>query len=371
MATAGDQRYMRLRPEFLAGFDWRRAGVRRQEFAEWARKKRDPPLRVDERNWTPLKAGQPVPWEMVEALSEYLIAVLKLKGGKDSYRLVLIAENADAPQEPAPVPESGLNAWRLNFLKLFTLKTEAFTVPHDAYCRDERDIMDAAVMIMHAVGYRETKSASRDACLEHAARMMKRTPAEYARLLLDGWKANENAVLFTLQRQPDGASLRAGVSVVIPVSKGYYRRFRDGATDEMEATPADMPANSLFLLMDAVAENHEMDIRQEKGRRSMDQAGTVLYQFASLCPSLNSWSANPTTLCFGGDGESVQRLKSYHYKEVGTLTKLTGRPVMEFAPPSRKRLGASSPIDLAHYLAMKSTLLIYQYINGKQVLPDD
>ena len=370
MATVDDQRFVRLKPEFLASFDWRKAGVRRQEFAEWARRKREPALRVDERNWSPLKAGDPVPWDMVDALSEYVIDILKLKGGADKYRLIQIAEPSDPPSGRAIVTQTGGNAWRMNFLKLFSLKTTAFSVPPGAYCRGEGDLMDAALMIMHAVGYGETKSTNKAACLEYAGNLMKRTPAEYARLLLDGWKANEHAVLFAMQRQKDGTMMRAGVSVVIPISKPFFKRFRMGEAEDIDALPADMCGNSLLLLFNAVSDNPELDHRQGKARRSMDQAGIVLFQFASLCLPLNSWSANPTIITQGGGAESIRRLNSYHFKEVGRHTRLTGKPVMEFAPASNSKPHAT-PLDFAHFLAMKSTLLIYQYVSSKQPSLED
>jgi hypothetical protein len=365
---ADDQRYMRLKPEFLAGFDWRKAGVSRQLFAEWARKKRQPPLRVDERNWSPLKAGQPVPWEMVEALSEYLIDVLKLKGGKDSFRLILMADHCDAPEKPKSVSDSGLNAWRMNFLKLFTLKTSAFTMPTEAFCRGESDIMDAALMIMHAIGYRATKSPSEEACLEHSVQEMKRTPAEYARLLLDAWKANEHAVLFTIQRHKDGTSSRIGVTVTFPLTKACFHRFRNGEAVDIALTTKDMQAKSLYLYLAAVVENPEIDMRKEKGRRSMDQISTILYQLAALCPSLTSWTANPTLLSHFSEPESIARLKSYQFKPVGARTPLTNLEVVEFSPPANDEQNPATPLNFAHYLALKSILLIYQYIASKQLL---
>jgi hypothetical protein len=371
MVMADDQRYMKLRPEFLAGFDWRKAGVSRQAFAEWARKKREPPLRVDERNWSPLKAGQPVPWEMVEALSEYLIDILKLKDGKDNFRLVQMAEHCDAPRKSEKGSDSGLNAWRLNFAQLFTLKTSSFTIPPEAYCRGESDIMDAALMVMHAIGYRATKSPSKEVCINYSVGYMKRTPGEYARLLLDAWKANEHAVLFTIQRHKDGTTSRLGVSTTFPLTKRCFDKFRSGETVDIALTHSDMQKNSIYLLIAAVTENAEIDLRKEKGRRSMGELNTLLYQLAALCPSLNSWTVNPTLVSHASEPESIERLKSYQFKPVGTRTTLTDLEVVEFAPPAHDKLKTATPLDFAHYLALKSILLIYQYVRINNVVPEE
>ena len=200
---------------------------------------------------------------------------------------------------------------------------------------------------------------------------MKRTPEEVGRLFFDAWKANENSVLFTVRENMDGSIERLGCSVIFAVSKAFYRKYRAGEAEDTDATAADMPGEGLNILIEAINENMEIDTRREKAKRSMQQIETALFQTAAACVPLNSMSANPSLITMGGDDESVVRLKSYRYREVGTRTRLTGKPVMEFAPPTDRKLSMTSPFDFAHYMSLKNTLLIYQLVRNRAPLIDE
>ena len=354
-ADAGE--YLRLTPEFLGRFDWKGSPLTRDGFRHWARTRRDVPLHISVHHWRPLHGGEPVPRPVVEAFSEYLSDVLRL----GRFPLKDIAETAPAnPPEKRDRPGRVPNAWRVGWSGLFAHVIQGFAVPDEAYCRDEADVRLAAAMVMHNLGRIEASATSKALAIAFAEQFMKRTLDEYARMLLILWQANENTVLFTTLHHKDGSCDRVGVSVVAPLTEAFYRRFRGGEAEAFDVTADDVPGSSLFQLIDAVSDNPEFDVRRDKANRSMDQARTVLFQFASLARPLYRGTRNPRIITQAGDGESYKRLQSYHYQEVGSLTRLTGKRVMEFAPPNLRRQGSHYPLALAQYLAMKSMLLIYQ-----------
>ena len=53
--------YMRLQEEFLGSFPWKRELLSRDEFREWARNKRNPPIHIGMHKWRPMRDGKPVP----------------------------------------------------------------------------------------------------------------------------------------------------------------------------------------------------------------------------------------------------------------------------------------------------------------------
>src|SRR3954469_14819801 len=86
--------YLRLREEFLNSFQWKRDRLTRDEFREWARSRRNPPIHIGMHKWRPMRDGEPVPGAMIEAFSEYISDVLHL----GRYPVSAIAEAC----EPGP-----------------------------------------------------------------------------------------------------------------------------------------------------------------------------------------------------------------------------------------------------------------------------
>jgi hypothetical protein len=70
--------YIRLRAEFLSSFEWKRHRLTREEFREWARNRRNPPIHVGRHKWRPMRDGKAVPRPMVDSFSEYISDVLHL-----------------------------------------------------------------------------------------------------------------------------------------------------------------------------------------------------------------------------------------------------------------------------------------------------
>lgn len=348
--------HMRLREEFRGGFPWKRDRLTRDEFREWARSQRNPPIHVGVHKWRPMRDGKPVPRAMVEAFSEYISDVLRL----GRYPVSAIA----SPCEPELAPEGDTPArepyaWDMGWASLFAYIARNFTVPEEAYCRDEADIDLAATMVLRCVGEATDKAASGPAAIALAERIMRRSRDDYAQFLLMLWKVNENAVLFATQRE--GRSLlRVGLTAMAPVTEAFYQRFRKGEAEDSDMTRDDMAPNSKFILHDAGAENRDLDVRRAKASRSMTLARTVLYQLASLWPPLHKGNVNPRLISLGGTPEIEKRLKTYSYRETGAKTRLTGKTILEIAPPTVRTSRSEYPRDLGHYLAMKAIGLLYQ-----------
>ena len=62
----------------------------------------------------------------------------------------------------------------------------------------------------------------------------------------------------------------------------------------------------------------------------------------------------------GGGPESLKRLRSFRFRDVGARTPRTDRPIYEYAPPSIKTSGAGYLIDMAHYQALRGAVVVYQ-----------
>jgi hypothetical protein len=364
-----DQRgYMRLRDDFRANFHWKADRLTRDEFREWARTERNPPIHIGMHKWRPMRDGKPVPKAMVEALSEYISDVLRL----GRYPLSVIA----VPCGPEPAEEGEQRtrepyAWDLGWTHLFAALTKNFAAPEEAYCQHEADIDLAATMVLQCVGEQVDKALSGDAAIALAERVMQRSRDDYARFLLTLWKASEHAVLFATQR--DGSSvLRIGVTAMAPLTEEFYLRFRRGEAEDSDITRGDLASRSKFILHDASAENRDLDVRRARASRSMTLARTVMYQLACLLPPLHKGNTNPRFISFAGTPEIEKRLRAFSYRDTGAKTRLTGKTVMEIAPPSVRTSKLEYPRDLGQYLAMKATGLLYQAaINGQQQQLED
>ncbi len=360
--------FMRLRSEIVAklakGGDWdRTAAGSRTEFEDWARNRRNPPVRFREHNWTPLKHGLPVPRQLVEAFSEFISTDLKI----GRYPVSCIAESSDPPnKEHAKPPRISLlkKPWRVGWLILLAALKEDPTLPEEAYCRGEEDVRDAAKMVMLSVAGRADSKLSGRTAMALAERIMERTLDEYAALLFKLWKASEDTVIFTMDRGE-----RLGVTVAAPVTEGFHRRFRSGQAEDMDITEADVVSRSKFVLHAAAAENRNLDVRKAKGERAGLLARTVLHQFAATFVPLDPFNDFFTALhliSFAGNEESRARLESYHYKKVGAKTPVTGKEIMEFRSPTRDVPDDEYMKGWPPYLAMFAVLMIFQHAMSEQ-----
>jgi hypothetical protein len=350
------QEYMRLTDEFRESFNWKAPGLSRQGFCQWARQERVPFLRLSERDWAPLKEGMAIAREKLAAFSEYISDVLNL----GRYPLSKIAVACP----PEPQPQAGMaarvpNAYRVGWAGLYGYLARNFTIPEEAYCQNESDVAAAARMVAQAVCREETKAG--ETAIARGEGAIGSAWDGYSSWLLSLCRANEKTVLFTLGDEQAGTRPRIGVSVVVPLKREFYESFRRGEALDSDIGPEHLAAASEYLLVDAIAENHDLsDVRRAKARRSMSQAGTVLFQLASLCPPLERFNVNPRIISFAGTRENEERLRAYSFVEIGTQTRLTGRTILELAPPSAAALRSRYPLALAQYIAMKAALLLYQ-----------
>jgi len=349
-----DVEYMQLTPEFLAGFDWSGSPLTRDGFRRWARVDRIDAININPKKWPLLKAGQPVPLHMMLAFSEYISDVLKL----GRYPIGQIAKACrPGPNAPDRVVRHR-NLWRLGWADLFAFITRCRTVSDEAYCQDTRDVFAAARMIFQSVGAREGKAGDAEAAIAAGERIMRRSLDDYARSLLTLWKANENTVLFAI-KQERNTSIRVGVSVLIPLSKAFYRRFCDGQAEDTDIVPGDLQVPSGHLMIGAAADNRDLDHRRSKADHSVPQFLTLLFQIASLCPLLEE-GVYVDLIGFAGTDESRSRLEAYHFKDLGTKTPVTGKAVLELRQLRQSAHFLKDPKSLAQDLAVRATLQVYQ-----------
>lgn len=353
--------YMRLTESFLGSFNWQYHHVTRQSFGEWARSVRIPPLGVDEHQYRPMKEGRPVPAGFIATFSEYLSASLSNGQYSASEIASLCGPESDLPKRN----ERMRFAWSLGWRELFAEITRPFAPPTEAYCKDENDIAAVATMVMQCVTAQIGKPLTGRAAIACAEEYMGRTHDEYIRWLLTLWQANRHTVLFATQRI-ESSTQRVGTTVIAPVTEAFYQRFRQGNAEDSDCGPGDLSRQSKYLFIEAVAENMELKRNQAKAHRSMAMANTHLYQFAALCPPLNSTGdTDPTMFTFAGTPEGMTRLQTYNYVDVGTKTPLTGKAVMEFGRPTEG-------LALSRYRIMQALVSMYQaHICGDQVLMGD
>ena len=126
------------------------------------------------------------------------------------------------------------------------------------------------------------------------------------------------------------SDIRIGVSVVAPLTKSCYAKFRGGQYEDMDISNKDILVRSNYLLIDAVVEDEAEDWRREKSKRTLSQSMTTLFQLASLCLPLKQSAVDPFVLSFCGTAESARRLRAYDYVEVGAKTPVTHKDIMEF-----------------------------------------
>lgn len=359
MAMQGEpasREWMCLRQSFRETFPWNHQDLTRDGFRKWARTKREPAINVTAQHWRPMKVGEPVPRDMVEAFSEY-VALHHMLPVNDC-RLSVIADACGPPGE-GKASEEG---WK----SLFTTFSRAFAIDDASYCRNEDDLMFAARMVMECLPVHEGLTLSGREAIAYSEGVMKRSLEEYARTLLTFWQANEHSVLFATLRRGDTVE-RTGVMVVVPITEDFKRRFYAGEADEATITAADLAPRSNYVLGCAVAENRAIDQRRDKMRRNWTHSRTNIYQLASLFLPVHHDAWQPHIVTFLGSSENARRLRSYNFLPVGVKTNLTGRDVVEFAPPPKEKLGMAYPIALAEYLAMRSLIQIYQaYIEAQR-----
>ncbi|AGA31689.1 hypothetical protein [Singulisphaera acidiphila] len=364
--ASGPRQFMRLRDSFRTAFPWNHHDLTRDGFRQWARKKRQPPINVDAHHWKPLREGEAVPREMVEAFSEYAALMLLVPAGE--CRLSVIAETCDPPEKKKTASGGRPRvAYASGWKYLYSFWADSFAIDESARCNDESDLLVAARYVFECVGWHD-KRLSGNSAIAYAEGVMKRTLEEYAQALLLFWQTNEHAVLFATQKR-GGTVERIGVSVCVAVTEDFYRRFRAGEAMESQIEPGDLVPQSQFVLIQAYAENVAIDLKQNKVARSLAQSRNALYQLASLFLPVQYDAWQPHMVTFAGSTENGKRQHAYGFSPTGAKLAETGKIIVEFAPPTPDKQGVGYVKALAEYLPMKSLIQIFQaYIESQRPL---
>jgi hypothetical protein len=346
---SGKADWLRLKDDFRAEVAWLHG--MRGEFLRWAAESY-PDVALDPHHWRPMRDGRPVPAEQVRLFSEFL---------SDKHDRRYLASQIAEPCGPEAI-EPDPNPRFLGWPRLFEVITRRFAPPVETYCKDDDDIKLAAGIILEAVGELEGDAPlTGRAARRRGERIMRRSHDELARQLAMFRRADEKAVLFATWR--DGGVLhRVGVSVVVPVTKEFYARFRGGAVEDIDLARRDIAVPSKFLFCHAYADYRTpgLDARRDPGGRGLAQTHTVLWQLASLCPSMHK--ASPRLIAVAGTPENEKGMRAYRFVPTGAITPLTGKAVMEIAPPRLSDHGAAYFGAAAHFATMKALLGLYQSI---------
>lgn len=362
------QPYMCLREAFRATFPWNHQRLTRDGFRQWARTRRTPPINVNAHVWRPMRDGKPVPRAMVEAFSEYIALQLILP--PSDCKLSAIAEAADAPAAGRSVESHRQRpSYAISYRELYFRLCHVLGIDDPARCEDESDLYLAARMIVECVGWHEKRLSGKSA-IAYGEKVMKRPLDDYAQELLTYWQANEHAVMFATLRQGDSVE-RIGACVCIPVTEGFYRRLRVGEADEARIAPDDLMPQSQYVLAQAFAENVAIDLKRNKVARSLAQVRGAMYQLSTLFLPVQHEAWQPHIVALAGTAENGKRMHAYGFSPTGAITPLSGRPVVEFAPPDKETHGLAYCKALAEYLPMRSLIQVFQaYIESQRRLHD-
>ncbi len=366
----GRHEFGRLKPDVLAelsseGFPKTRA------FFCWMRR-RPHPVRMSEHQYVRLKAGQAVPWTLLQSLAEYLSDTRKRP-----YEVSMMAIHSDG----AEASESGrtADAWRWGWARLFGAITERFRLVEKAYCHGEADLRLAARMGIEAVGRAQPEAGPNSSPSEALAigeRMMGRSLDEYTSWLKSLWQEDPRTVLFSVaaKARRNGETERLGVGVIAPLAQAAYERFRSGAVEDSSLGVDDWNAPAQHLLLQMLAEAKHEEAK-EKRRTSIIQVHTFMFQMAMLLEELKRNGNGPTLISIGGTPQNEQRLKSYGFAPVGSVMPLSSRPIYELAPPETVKAGTSLSAVLSgsQYDVMFAVLRLYQamFAEERRMLEDE
>jgi hypothetical protein len=350
------RQFLSLRPEFLATFPWGR--ITRDGFRLWARTERKPVLNVGVHKWRPMREGEPVAREIIEAFSEY-VGDAKHILPAEACAVSKIARPAEAISSPPDSDRSHRFTLTSSWKYIYTQMLGCLHVDDESYCTNEQDLAAVADMVFSCLAWHDNKNLSGSAALAYAESVLKRTPDEFAQTLLTYWKANEHAVLFAVMRR-GGKALRVGACVNAPVTETFYQRFRVGEAEEAHISAADVVPRSPFVFAHAVAESRDFDPRKDKAKRSLIITRTILYQLASVFELVDQQEPPPRIVSLAGSKENIKRLRGYNFVATGAKTGLTGKDIVEFAPPLLTTTGTGYALALAEYLAMKSLIQVFQ-----------
>lgn len=343
--------YMRLSDAFLKRFDWKATHVTRERFLNWARTDHVPPIGIGDRQYEPLKKGQPVSASIVKAFSAFLTIHL----GKVEHTVSSIAEACGAPGKNNVDLRPTSGGWTEMYAKHFGRRLE---VPDEAFCADEADITLACVMIYKSISVQDGLKLSDGKALEYAEGITKRSLDQYAQTIFEFWKANLHSVMFSVLQRKDEA-VRTGVTVVVPVKEEFYRSFKAGNELEVDIPASRLLHESEFLLGHAMAENRDIDVRRDKGSKIIAHSKANFYQLASLCPPFQS-SLEPHLVTFAGTKENAKRLRLFGFRETGTNTPGAGKTIVEFAPPVWGERGADYPVASVEYWSINGVINMFQ-----------
>jgi hypothetical protein len=355
---AQGKRFMCLSEAFRTRFPWNHEKLTRDAFRRWARTQRKPMINIPAKTYRPMRDGKPVPMAVVEAFAEYV--VLRQILPKSDCVLSNIADACGPPAEAnGPKTKLQFPAWGLGWGHLFAHMIGMSPIDEEAYCADEADLKLAAEMAMECLAVYDDKPLTGRAAIAYGESVMGRTVEEYARQLVMLWQANEASVMFATLRRGSTVE-RIGVNVFIPMTEDFRRRYYAGETDDTSLTQADIVAQSMYVMIQTVAESRSIDVRRDKAARSFAHLRTFLYQLASLCLPVLDAATQPHLMGVAGTKEGVKRYRAYGFKSIGMKTVSTGKDIVELVPPRREKLSDGYLRAYTEYFAMKSLIHIHQ-----------
>lgn len=351
----GDGEFMELKPDFIRGFDWERRDkstkrklVVRDHFCKWASGERDPRLYITPHDWRPLRDGNPVPREMVEAFSEYISDHLKI--GKFPLSAIAALSQRKGP----------MDGWS----RLVDLLTDRFSITGKTFCRNEGDIRFAGATVLQWVGSQTDPTLAGADAIALGERVMQRSLGDYIAMLRMLYEKNRNSIIFATQGA-GSSSVRTGVAISAPITEDFYRKFRGGDAEDSDMVAGDILPTSGHVLLDAAAIGPGLDRRRAKIGLSISLAQAVVVQLAYLLPRLQDGMTDPCVIAASGTDANRKWLRVFKYYNTGSRTRLSGNAVMEYAPPDAGMTGLERFQYLAQYRSMKLTILTCQdYIHS-------
>lgn len=338
-----------LLPEFQGEY-FRSMGLGRVGFADWCRHERQPHMSFNERYWPKMMSGEIVPWDLLDALSEYVSERLDL----GQYPLSRIAKPSPPPSSVQP----GRNLWNDGFVGALDRVSELFSVHELSFCRNPQDIQAAARLVVTDVGRcHSAKELTEAEAIQLGVEVMCRTLDEYVAQLESWWQCNPRTVMFAVRREKGKPYRRVGVTVIVPITEDFYVRMARGEASDMDLTPTDIVYPSARFHVNAVAE--ERDVSKKRllafGRAVIH---TGSYQIAMLSPELEKNTAYPAIVTFAGTKVTEQRVANTGYSNAGHEMPRVGKPVFTLSADNgilgNKQYGAFYVIIRLYQTGLKS-----------------
>jgi hypothetical protein len=344
----------RLKENVLQEFrQGNREWPKRTLIRRWMKRQAEPRLaHASDASFSALRNGGTAPWHVLEILAGYLG--------------VPVSQIAEATSQRAEV-NTGVKWWKVGWPGLWRNIVDVaigIELPGEAMCRDDEDARLAALSIIEYVGRhtgpKEDNTISREEALDRGEASMGVGRADYAQLVVRCRRRVPRSVTFVVV-PVEGGWKRVGVSFVIPISRGAYLRFREGALNAVDIPSKDVRGPSDYLLCEAMTQAPPTEIPATPRETAQAQFYAILRQFVDLGSGGKKRSIRPNMLGFAGTPENEERLIAYSFRPVGTVMPLGNRKVFEFAQPPLS--DTNFPV-FAHYEIMCAMLQALRVLVG-------